>query len=438
MREAHRELLEFLRKHRKMLKEHSAQIPKFVLSPAISADPLAAQFFEYQQELAAHLSDLQRQLDYEREQASRARRLSQCGYWTYHIQSGRVLWSEEAVEMLRLGEIHTEEEIYEMTRLLPQAEMTIAQVWSWVHPDDLDRLQNQIAHTINTGDPFEAEYRVCVREDEVRWLRSRGALGRDATGAPSEIYGVLNDITKEKEQEQQRAHLLRLSALGEATASLAHELKAPLSALGLRLERLENGLDDKKQLEEETLRSEIHALRLIEERIYERVQHMQDYSRRERTEPPRACSLEDVLRSVWLLCGFRLEKMGVRRIVEIPEDLPALWIQFTQLEQVLVNLINNARDALVESAVKELHIRAVRIGAVVSINIRDTGCGMDAATQARLFDQYFTTKRRGEGTGLGMGIVQKIIQEHDGTIAVHSEPGQGTRVTLILPMADQP
>lgn len=132
-----------------------------------------------------------------------------------------------------------------------------------------------------------------------------------------------------------------------------------------------------------------------------------------------------------------LRLQGVKVSMELAEALPRVAGVATQLEQLLVNLVNNARDAMSETPRKELTLRACADGDRVRLEVEDSGCGMDEAVRGRLFEKFFTTKESGSGTGLGMTVVEEVIRAHQAELQVRSEPGAGTCFQIWLPL-DRP
>jgi signal transduction histidine kinase len=129
-----------------------------------------------------------------------------------------------------------------------------------------------------------------------------------------------------------------------------------------------------------------------------------------------------------------LRLQGVKVSMELAEELPRVAGVATQLEQLLVKLVNNARDAMSETPRKELTLRACPDGGRVRLEVEDSGCGMDEAVRGRLFEKFFTTKESDSGTGLGMTVVEEVIRAHQAELQVHSEPGAGTcfQIWLLL------
>jgi CheY-like chemotaxis protein/two-component sensor histidine kinase len=152
-------------------------------------------------------------------------------------------------------------------------------------------------------------------------------------------------------------------------------------------------------------------------------------------------ALHDVIREAIELLAYELRTSGIAVILELGDNVPALWADSHELHQVLVNLLANARHAMLRStSPRRIVIRtAFEAGANrVRVEVADTGVGIPADVQARIFEPFFTTKAAGEGTGLGLSLSRGIIQEHGGTMSVDSVPGTGTTFVIELPVRDAP
>jgi signal transduction histidine kinase/FixJ family two-component response regulator len=256
---------------------------------------------------------------------------------------------------------------------------------------------------------------------------------------PEKLRKQLHEsITRQQNAEDALVRSAKLASLGEVAASIAHELKSPLSAMYLKTQIMQRYLQEQSPTEQGPLPRKVEDLLKINQKITALLQQVQNFAHQSESKTPVECHLPTVAQNVELLVNPDLKRHGIQLKLEFSRELAPVLGHETQLEQVLVNLINNARDALHGCTRKVITIRGEPNDAEVVIQVQDTGKGMPPAVQARLFESFFTTKERGQGTGLGMGIVQRIVQEHNGHISVESEMGHGTTVTLTLPTAAPP
>ncbi len=267
---------------------------------------------------------------------------------------------------------------------------------------------------------------------------SKGNFGVEVpVNGPSEIRQVgaaLNEMSRElvrRSDELQRANAQlmqseKLSAVGELAASIAHEVKNPMVGIvGFAQLGLESA-DQKEQHEYFTL---------IEQDAYranEILQSLLEFSR-----PPEVelepLSMNEVVTGSLQLCRHQLAMSGVKIDTVLGEALPAVKANSNQLRQVMLNLLLNAGQAMESSTTKRITITTARTASGLDVRIADTGPGMTEEVKARLFKPFFTTKRRGDGTGLGLSVSRSIIEGHGGAIRVESQPGRGATFVITLP-----
>lgn len=242
---------------------------------------------------------------------------------------------------------------------------------------------------------------------------------------------VLRDITKRSLAERQARGLQgqlqqaqKMEAVGILAGSVAHDFNNLLTAVGGYGSLLRRSSDA-------TARGYAAELTSVQERGASLVKQLLSFARRDAVQP-RPIDLAELLSALAPLMQ-RLVGEQVRLALEVSEACPVV-VDPGQLEQVMLNLVANARDSMPEGGT--VHVRSWREGAQVMIEVRDTGEGMPEAVQARAFDPFFTTKEPGKGTGLGLSTAASIVREAGGTIALQSELGVGTCFTISLPATD--
>ncbi len=217
----------------------------------------------------------------------------------------------------------------------------------------------------------------------------------------------------------------KMFALGRLSAGMAHEIRNPLFAIRNDLDYLQRNYRVDEQLE--------LVYREMEEGVHHignTVNAVLSYAKPHRPEYGRH-SFDEVLRSCMALLGKQLEKERIEVSIQFDEDMPAVEMDVHQMEQVFVNLLTNAISARVGPS-GHMRITGGRTGDSVAVRVEDDGCGIPASDLPRIFDPFYT--RLANGTGLGLTIVRRIIEQHHGTIEVKSEPGRGTVFTLHLPI----
>ena len=240
----------------------------------------------------------------------------------------------------------------------------------------------------------------------------------------------------ELEARAQAAHATRVGAMGVFAASLAHELTQPLAA---NLANAETGMRllaaPEPDLDE--LRATLSDIVADERRAVDLVQKLRRFLRRGEVEHA-ALDLREVLEEVLRLVGREAQVRDVQVTLEIADALPPVVGDRVQLQQVVLNLLSNAIDAVVagDRPAREVTVRAGRCGDGVSVEVQDSGAGMDGATLARIFQAFFTTKPK--GMGLGLSISRTIVDAHGGKLSAQSMPGQGSTFRIELPSGPSP
>ena len=246
------------------------------------------------------------------------------------------------------------------------------------------------------------------------------------------VYGTVwvgRDVTELKVAQSQLLQAKKLSSIGEVISGVAHELNNPLSSvLGfaqLLMARHGEG-PMARQLDQ------IHESALRCRKI---VKNLLSFSRVHKPER-RYLGLNGIIEKTVELRRYQLDVNNIDVELDLHPGLPKTMLDFNQIQQVLLNLVNNAQQAI-QSARRErglLSVRSWHEGGVVTVEVRDNGEGMNPETLERIFDPFFTTKQPGRGTGLGLSVSYGIIKEHEGRIMAHSRPGEGTTIRLELPV----
>ena len=376
-------------------------------------------------------SDRQRVQEELRHQAVRlelAARSSLVGFWDWDLASDRVLFSPEWKAQLGYAPHEIGEDFAE---------------WQdRCHPDDVAPVLARVQSHVRGEIPyFDHEFRMRHRDGGYRWIYSRGQVVRDVSDKPLRLVGCHVDISERKTSELQRSAMAsriervqRLEAIGTLAGGIAHDFNNILTVIAGNVE-----LALKSQEDPELLRESLGDVRKAADRAKALVRQILAFSR---NDPPRRgrVAVATLLSDAQRLLRSTVSK-AIEIQVEVAPDVPDVFADNEQMQQVLVNLGTNAWHAIGDQG------GAIRMTAVAApaesgaahafarIEIRDDGCGMDAVTMTRIFEPFFTTKEGAEGTGLGLSVVHGIITKHEGTIEVASEVGKGTTFTVLLPAA---
>ena len=316
----------------------------------------------------------------------------------------------------------------------PLRDICIAETWEQAEQQLADLL---MGHGIQ---PFEMQLR--RHDDEHMFLEVSARLVQDSS-RNGEIHCIARDLTERRRLEEQLIHAEKLSAIGQLVAGVAHELNNPLTSISGYTQLL---LRD-TQLHDD-VRDDLQHINVQAERAARIVQNLLVFAREHKPERL-LINLNEVLRNTLNLRAYQMRVDNIQVVLDLDPDLPMTVADPFQLQQVILNLINNAHQAITErggSGTITLHTGVSTreatdgIGATSSrllLSIADDGVGISARELNRIFDPFYTTKPVGQGTGLGLSICYGIVQEHGGRIWAESEAGAGTTVSVELPLLQQ-
>jgi PAS domain S-box-containing protein len=347
------------------------------------------------------------------------------GTWEWNLVTNAVTWSP------------TLEKVHE----LPAGTFdgTFRKYQEEIHPDDRDRVLRAIRRAIDDGSPYEVEYRIVTPTRDVRWLEGKGQVEYEA-GRPARLSGVCRDVTPRKQAE-----ISRLAAADEASrlkdeflATLSHELRTPLNAILGWVQILQSS-----DLSPERVR---HAIEVIARNGRQQAQLIEDILDISRIISGKLDIDRSVVRVPALVDSAVAAALPAARDKQIEigqclaDDLPPIEGDAKRLQQVLGNVMSNAIKFTPEGG--RIEIRCASRGDVVSIEVKDTGIGIDRDFLPLVFDRFRqadsrATRQHG-GLGLGLAIARHLVERHSGHITAHSDgPNLGTTLTILLPAIAQ-
>ena len=313
-----------------------------------------------------------------------------------------------------------------------------------LHSGDRDAVSQTLASAEERGGTYEMEYRIVLPDGRVRWISSQGRVEFDDAGKPVLMRGVSLDNTARKQAEQELherrgelAHLARVTMLGELSGSLAHELNQPLTAILSNAQAAEHYLaQDAPDLAQ--VREILADVVAEDERAGEVIRRLRLLLRKGEVQQ-QTLDVNEVVIEVLKLARSDLTSQGVTVDTALASDLGAIRGDGVQLQQVLLNLVMNACDAMADNVAKDrlLTVRTFSTGeASVRIEVSDVGRGLPAGGAERAFERYFTTKT--QGLGLGLSVCRTIITAHGGTLGAANNAGRGATFHFTLPLAKKP
>jgi two-component system, cell cycle sensor histidine kinase and response regulator CckA len=266
---------------------------------------------------------------------------------------------------------------------------------------------------------------------------------RDGAGAITHFIAIKRDLSQQKQMERQYLQAQKMESVGRLAGGVAHDFNNLLTVINATAEMAEQGLE-----EGDTMLADLREIRHAGDRAVALTRQLLAFSRKQ-VQQLEVLTLDSVVTEIHGMLG-RLIGEDIELVVRSVPDLGRVKADRGQIEQVIVNVVVNARDAMATGGRLTIETTNVEIddidarrhasmaaGAYVMLAITDTGAGMDAATRERIFEPFFTTKGPSKGTGLGLSTVYGIVKQSAGTIWVYSEPGNGTTFKIYLPRVNE-
>ncbi len=378
---------------------------------------------------------LEKRLKHSEELSRVIQRLNKIGIWEYEIAANKNFWTEEVYRIHDLETRIAEDD----------AQQVIAETLALYHPEDRKKVESRFFKCINDGDFYIVDARLTTFSGRQKWIETRGERVLDENGQ-YKIIGYMRDISMQKEAEEEKKKLQnqllqsqKLQAVGRLAGGVAHDFN---NMLGIILGQAELAL--LKTPPEHPLYSRLQEIIGAAKRSAEITRQLLAFASKQTIEP-KQLNLNETVANMLKMLG-RL----------IGEDIDLNWnpgtancfihIDPSQLDQIIINLMVNARDAVSEQPQVFIATDVMTFtdfdaknnpgcmpGEFTVLSVSDNGCGMDKQTLENIFEPFFTTKSRGQGTGLGLATVYGIVKQNSGFIKVYSEPGQGTTFQVYLP-----
>lgn len=305
-----------------------------------------------------------------------------------------------------------------------------------LHPDDLEHHLNACRAAFSAPQPFRVESRFRRHDGQYRWIEIVGVPRFASDSAFLGFVGVGVDATDQKQAREFELHLAelqRLAAIGELTAAIAHEVRQPLAAIRANAQAVDKLLSAANPPSSE-LHEAISDILADDDRAEAILRRIRDFSLKREVQRTRL-DITSIIMDTIRLVALDAQKRRINIDSQIEFAIPPAMGDRTQLQQVLVNLIINAMDAMEDTppALRHITVDAWVDSGNVNVNVVDRGHGVDQAHLPRVFDSFFTTKQH--GMGLGLSIAKSIIERHGGSIWAKSNPERGASFGFALPVA---
>ena len=356
-----------------------------------------------------------------------AQRLGQIGSFSWRVATDEITWSQELYR------------IYELEIGTP---VTLELIRTRVHPEDLTLYEKMLEQARNGRKDFEWQYRLMMPDHSIKYLHALAHATRDQHGQ-LEYIAAIQDVTARRRSEEaldkarsELAHVARVASLGVMTASIAHEINQPLSGIVTNAStclRMLGADPPKVDGARETARRTIRDANRASEMIT-RLRAL--FGKKE--SMIESMDLNEVTREVLALTLNELQRNRVILRPELSGNLPPVAGDRVQLQEVILNLIRNASDAMsaVEDRPRWLVVRTEREeGDRVRLSVKDTGAGFEPQAADRLFEAFYTTKS--DGMGIGLSISRSIIEAHHGRLWARANDGAGATFSFAIPCSSK-
>jgi PAS domain S-box-containing protein len=348
---------------------------------------------------------------------TKAQDIADVGAWEYDLQSEEVNWTEQT---------------YRLYDLSPDAEMTPDTAIAFYHPEDQSTIREAFTEAVEAGEPYDLELRLITADDEHRWVRTRGEPQREE-GEIVRVRGAIQDVTervrrrekletaKEAAEEADRIKSALLS-------NMNHEFRTPLTSIITFSELIRDDPDVAGRFVDRILGGGQRLLYTLNT-----VMDFAELEADDRSVTVASVQLREVVRSVVNDFREQARRKEIDLSVEVPEHMSSVVLDRYRVERILTHLLHNAIKFTDEGSVT---VAADVEDEVVTLQVTDTGVGIDPAFQSQVFDEFAQQSsgydRTHEGNGLGLTVVKRYVDEMGGEIDLDSEPGDGTRVTVRL------
>jgi CHASE2 domain-containing sensor protein/nitrogen-specific signal transduction histidine kinase len=339
-----------------------------------------------------------------------AQERAKLGSWELDVPTQTRSWSAEMFRLFKCDPargVPTFEEFLEM-----------------VHPDDRHPIKEGLTRAVQTGEPFTQEFRSNASRGPVQYFNGIVEATMNADGRVVQLGGTIQDITALIDAKRALDSAEREAALGRMAASIAHEINNPLFAIKTRLYTLKRTVTDRPETTEK-----LDLVMGQLDRIGRATRSMLGFFK-QRAAHSTSVAYSDVIRAATDLFEASFSAKGVRLVVSLPQSLPAVTVSVDELQEVLINLLENERDALKND--NDVYVSAQTNDHQIIISIEDNGPGLGADPEP-LFAPFYTTKST--GTGLGLTIARRICESYGGKLTAANRKEGGARFEIVLPLS---
>lgn len=378
----------------------------------------------------------------------KAQKIAHIGNWSRDLKLDQAQWSDE---------------LYRIFGLTPgdPAEVSFEFRLSRIHPEDRERVASVLKEAAEKKQAFDFEFRTIPIGGSERIIRNRGEVEYDETGAPVRLFGTDQDITKERRAQLEKTTLekqlfqaQKMETLGALVAGVAHEINNPINLIMLNAPLLVKIWEDFLPIMKEHTAKEpdkmyggltrdflienlsklISDMAMAAGRVAKIIVDLKNFARQSDVTEKKSVQINTAVENALRLAKSTLRKSGVAVRSHLESDLPPIKGDLQALEQIALNLIINAFQAIDHDEGRVEIVSGIkRKDERVFLSVSDNGRGIDPSISNRIFDPFFTDRQAEGGTGLGLSITHSLVKDHEGKIVFQSQKGEGTTFTVSFP-----
>ncbi len=366
-------------------------------------------------------NDSEKDISFDKNLLSKIQEFANIGIWELDLKTELTKWSEQVYKIYGL----------DSTRSLSKDEGV-----SFYAPQERERLAKMIMNSIEQRKPFFGEFEFCDAKGQKKWVHSYGEPICDDEGNVVKLIGTFQDVTKRVEfeklaqkQKEMAQHQAKLASLGELSAGVGHEINNPLSVAWSYLDLLKE-----KYLESDKAKEIAQKIDANLSRIKNITEGLRKFAHVD-SEKKELFSIKESVEELITMIRevFHSDAIEIQLQNNLSKDLFICGSK-GRLEQVFLNMFTNAKYAMKKSSHKSIDVILDEVPGQVRITISDTGSGIPEELREKIFDSFFTTKKVGDGTGLGLSLSKSIIEEFGGSLSLNSEINKGTSFIITLPV----
>lgn len=370
-----------------------------------------------------------------------AQRIAHLGNWQWHIQTGKLIWSDEIYKIFVVNKANVK--------------LDLDFLMSLTHPDDADIVSKTIEQSLSTGKKYAVDHRIITQDNNIRWVHEEASITYDSDDNPEIMHGITLDITDYKKEleksntlEKQLQQSQKMESLGQLTGGIAHDFNNILASIS-GFTQLAQTLE--VQDSSGKLSRYLNIVETSADKAAELISQMLAFSRTDDMPVKREyLSVSELIEETVALLRPIIPS-SIELTVKVNQNLPDIFVNNVMFNQVLMNLCVNAKDAM-EKGQGEINISAKEStitngycaschnefsGRFINITISDSGEGIAEKQLERLFEPFYTTKDVGKGTGMGLAMVHGSMHKNGGHIFVSSNIMEGTQFSLAFPVVDK-